>query len=750
MSINETKNNGEKISFYELLQKSEVSKIIIPIIQRDYAQGREDNHVISEIRSKFVGSLKDAITRDEAITLDCVYGFIDAEKCFIPIDGQQRLTTLFLLHWYTTISAGLLDESNAKLLGKFTYQVRDSAKEFCESMTNVSHNLDFIDKSPSDSIKNSKWYHCGVFDADPTISGMLIMLDEIHKQFSGMDMDSIYKKLFSENAPLQFWWLKIDNFGLADDLFIKMNARGKRLTRFEIFKSELESALPDSPLMDVWKEKIDNDWFECFWNYYGNDAPQKAEHALFRYLLFVVSSLQAQQKSEKWEIPADDIEQTDYSETIDTLKHEYNFKFLCSSFDLLNNIISNEQLTNYQDDFRKLLEGSKMGYWEYARLFSVIDYVIRYDAEISEFAAYERVLNNLIAAQREPNKRDMFFASQIDAKSYGPFVKGVDTCILGAINRGSILSALATSSESIAGLQGYDAEVEKAKIIINNPSEADSLYSLESLPEFKGLIHNVIYDKGLCITLEQVNKLLENKQLFLRIVQSFSDELLLLRVGYLWPVPFGEGEEYSYRKHRYWFNKRINGDFLLASGSGETIKWQQPVQTALITLSALSFESTEKEMRELLEERADNLSYKCCADYFVKYKEFYTDEESSCCLLPETEALSEYKLLCCTRDWNILYNPFCYVLAGKLGLEYEPVGILSDSLKVREDVIFTIMNDGSWLVEISNENLKCNVSHFLSGESKNALIPEQGADCIECAEKFVKSHLMNDTEGVRV
>lgn len=72
--------------------------IEIPIIQRDYAQGRTSKEV-TRIRIRFLTSLYEALTNNSPIKLDFVYGEIK-EKKLIPLDGQQRLTTLFLLHWY--------------------------------------------------------------------------------------------------------------------------------------------------------------------------------------------------------------------------------------------------------------------------------------------------------------------------------------------------------------------------------------------------------------------------------------------------------------------------------------------------------------------------------------------------------------------------------------------------------------------------------------------------------------------------
>lgn len=75
-----------------------LERIVIPMIQRDYAQGRESAEV-KRVRERFLEALVQAIT-DTPITLDLIYGDIDKKGVLTPLDGQQRLTTLFLLHWY--------------------------------------------------------------------------------------------------------------------------------------------------------------------------------------------------------------------------------------------------------------------------------------------------------------------------------------------------------------------------------------------------------------------------------------------------------------------------------------------------------------------------------------------------------------------------------------------------------------------------------------------------------------------------
>ena len=186
MAENNRSAKAETLSFVQLMDKGLC--ITIPMIQRDYAQGRA-NARTTEIRENFVRDLHNAIlTKDDRrLSLEFVYGSCK-DGAFIPLDGQQRLTTLFLLHTYID---GLCPGPQQRSF-KLVYQTRDSSQRFCQQL--VSHRADifnrhalsvFIDDEPakpSKVIKNQPWWF-SIWHDDPTVSGMLTMLDEIHKQF---------------------------------------------------------------------------------------------------------------------------------------------------------------------------------------------------------------------------------------------------------------------------------------------------------------------------------------------------------------------------------------------------------------------------------------------------------------------------------------------------------------------------------------------------------------------------------------
>ena len=110
---------NEATSFWKFIGNYQIE---IPIIQRDYAQGRLGKEYL---RNNFLGNLKQALDYqlpESALKLDFVYGSEDEGK-LSPLDGQQRLTTLWLLHWYVALRAGKLEEASVRLRN-FTYETR--------------------------------------------------------------------------------------------------------------------------------------------------------------------------------------------------------------------------------------------------------------------------------------------------------------------------------------------------------------------------------------------------------------------------------------------------------------------------------------------------------------------------------------------------------------------------------------------------------------------------------------------------
>ncbi len=264
-------NDGQRLTFLELF-RDKGYLVEIPIIQRDYAHGRES---ASRVRNNFLVSLHHSLQNDEPLDLDFIYGSISDNK-LVPLDGQQRLTTLFLLHWYLASKEGYLEDFNNILKienrSKFTYETRTTSREFCNAL--IAHEVEIPSSTTtniSDIIKDSQWFYIS-WEKDPTIKSMLVMLDAIHGKY--MDSTDFYNKLSrTDSPPISFQFIELKDFGLSDNLYIKMNARGKELTPFENFKAKFEKVLEihdtenGTNLKDGFSINIDTVWPDIFWKY---------------------------------------------------------------------------------------------------------------------------------------------------------------------------------------------------------------------------------------------------------------------------------------------------------------------------------------------------------------------------------------------------------------------------------------------------------------------------------------------------
>ena len=240
------------LSFFDLLEQFD--SIIIPIIQRDYAQGRMDTEA-KYIREEFLNDIKDILKSNYTLHLDYIYGNVNNKNQFEPLDGQQRLTTLFLIYLYLYKKNG--NNSGAKLLKKFTYQTRTSARDF---FSVIVDNLEIPNKEEdfTKKIKDSSWF-VYQWEQDPTVKGCLNMLSDIHKKFS-VEVINI-KNL--EN--IKFNLLDIGKLYLSDDLYIKMNSRGKSLTDFENLKAQMIQYIKEHNIESEFSKNIDNAWSEFLW-----------------------------------------------------------------------------------------------------------------------------------------------------------------------------------------------------------------------------------------------------------------------------------------------------------------------------------------------------------------------------------------------------------------------------------------------------------------------------------------------------
>lgn len=283
-------------------------RIEIPIIQRDYAQGRIGKE---HLRERFLGKMFDVLCgKGGTMTLDFVYGTIENDALY-PLDGQQRLTTLWLLHWYIALKSDNLS-ANKDIFNCFTYETRISSREFCNHLCTIDSNnyKNFKDKNKEkgivEYIRNQTWFYQR-YAQDPTVQGMLRTLggtkiedstgndikDGLEEIFGkDTDFQKCWSLLTSEECPIVFVYkeMKDENLPLSDDLYVKMNARGKQLTDFENFKADLLDFAPDpdNPHKKLLGQDIaslmDNAWTDVFWNVAKAEEVYQVDAIYFKFI----------------------------------------------------------------------------------------------------------------------------------------------------------------------------------------------------------------------------------------------------------------------------------------------------------------------------------------------------------------------------------------------------------------------------------------------------------------------------------
>ncbi len=312
-----------------------IDRIVIPRIQRAYAQGRDDSHATAT-RERFLSAIHKGLI-GHGLTLDFIYGNIQDRK-LIPLDGQQRLTTLWLLHWYAAKKEGIKEN----YLSSFSYETRYSARDFTAKL--ITFDPFPLETSLSAEIKNQGWFPMEWWN-DPTVRGMLRMLDEIHNRFASIEL------LWNKLDNISFYFLNIEEMKLTDDIYIKMNSRGKPLTAFEHFKAEFLNGVRsvDQNASKRIGIKIDGKWADLLWEYRDeNNLIDNAFLRLFRVISRIV--LYRLLRSSATEI--------NFTNDFDILEKLYkkeieNIKFLEKTLDCMADVASNCSSLNSRENIFK-------------------------------------------------------------------------------------------------------------------------------------------------------------------------------------------------------------------------------------------------------------------------------------------------------------------------------------------------------------------------------------------------------------
>jgi len=518
-----------KSSFWSLLSNNSIEKITIPIIQRAYTQGGRSGDPKIEIKGeKFLTRLIEAL-KGKPILLDFVYGSNAKNKVF-PLDGQQRLTTLFLLHWYISQKEDKIDESTKNILKKFSYETRQSSRYFCEHLCNCKIDSSKRKDKLSDTIKNSKWFMLSWLD-DPSIRSMFGMLDKIDlalKDDTNTYWDILTKEI--SNCPITFFYTSLQDLNLTDDLYIKMNARGLELTEFEKIKAAFNQKVDDEKwddakiLTEKFGHKIDTVWTDLFWQYRGDDELIDNELVNFiagiaincyaKYLeiqenneLEAIVSKELDAKSNRKSVTKKAIKRERIEQRIAKLANDasavcpddftndfYNYLVDClnkyaipkndktkSNIDLWGNCKS----TLFED----FISGEEITYPKRVLFYAQTVYLFKNSFDQTAFDDWMRVIRNIV--ENSTIDSTSTFISAIN------LVKEISACssdIYNYLSKSTVKSGHATNQ--------VKQEIEKAKIIVANPNNNKQvIFDIEDTNFCKGDINFSLY----CIGYDSTN-----------------------------------------------------------------------------------------------------------------------------------------------------------------------------------------------------------------------------------------------------
>ncbi|MDG4961985.1 DUF262 domain-containing protein [Pseudolactococcus raffinolactis] len=543
-------NDGKTLTFLDILNNS---KIEIPIVQRDYAQGRKEN---GRVRQAFLQALKDSIVESKKIKLDFIYGN-NSEEAFQPLDGQQRLTTLFLLHWYAATKENKLDETVKRILSNFSYETRISSREFCKDLVEKSIVICEEDDNLSSKIVDSNWFFLS-WKLDPTISAMLNTIDDIHKSF--FEITNLWE-ILSSSKIITFNYLILKDFGLSDDLYIKMNARGKLLTTFENFKAGVQQKIKQYEwenkldFENSFLLKIDTKWADFFWNNFKKkNSTDEAQMNFIKTLLMISVARDSN-------LGAEDIRRLQEDTSALNLLNYINkdsFEFIYNIYEMYSKIDLSKlslDLEFWRHQSKKSItstimigddESSSSSYTQKVLFYAQTEYIVR--NSISNNTKYEEWMHVI---------RNIISRGNVDQNGKRPdIIRSPDT-FHGVIN---LINELASGSEDIYkylnthtlkstfAKEQIEEERRKAKIIIHRPELKELIFKTEDNELLRGRITFVLDCIGYKNEPEKLNvELLSNVQKVFE--KYFSDDSCLsdeLRRAMLTIDVDGKFDFYSY------------------------------------------------------------------------------------------------------------------------------------------------------------------------------------------------------------
>lgn len=235
---------GETYTLAELF--SGERQIIIPDLQRDYCWGSSKNKKASgetgELVSDFIDNLftQYELKDKAALNLGLIYGYEVPADHIQLCDGQQRLTTLFLL-------LGMVNKYTGKfrqyLISDFEYKhddkepylkyaIRESSLYF---LSDIVCQFFISNSNKVEDIKDADWYFAD-YSLDPSIISMIDALDIIEKKLDGKATEWLTDFGDWLVNKLTFLYFDMETRKNGEETFVIINTTGEPLSATQNLK----------------------------------------------------------------------------------------------------------------------------------------------------------------------------------------------------------------------------------------------------------------------------------------------------------------------------------------------------------------------------------------------------------------------------------------------------------------------------------------------------------------------------------
>ena len=516
------KNNNNALSLKNILEKT---AIVIPDFQREYAQGRTDVQSIY-VRKKFLDEIFRFLNgSDNHLDLDFIYGSVTDKNELFPFDGQQRLTTVFLVYCCLYFKA---EQKCEDYLKKFTYANRDEAAKYCKEI--VSGRMICMSESKNASVK-----------------GMNITVNEILQRIdNSLKKDKIHQ--YIERMENIRFFIPND-ISLTPDIYWRMNARGKTLTPLEKFKSFFFSK--DEKEFSEKYDKVAERFFLYYKNHsQNNEMSQSYEEAFQNLISLMFDSFQKISKSkEEPEVDFFKPELLSTSLYVEYKKKKSELNVLKSLIDVL----ADSDLKLIEEEYKSLCP-------KYTKQKNNNNLFIWTDKQGKE-KTHALMFSYLITlANGKQNRQWMRVCANLiwNSSDVASALKLIFNELLA--NASDILSFLAKDeNENLSNISQYEEEHKKAKAIIKDKKVSiEQVEEAESTAFADGRIDFLFYNaKDICW-----NNFITKRENFARwfdekgINSDYSDAIV---TAYVKLSPWDWYELYFNTSREHWKNRIFRG-----------------------------------------------------------------------------------------------------------------------------------------------------------------------------------------------